>query len=188
MLPLSMLDDTPDACVVEACELRWYSDDHHYSAYRRPARYGVGTLHTGRTAPLASRSTGWQPRSRRRGGPKGPLEHTYDEEVSDMAPHNYGCTAQLSASPDRIKPGPITTVFSGRRIVHNGNVSVRRNCGTHHRAGVGQIFSSRSEQNHPRTSSVRGISDRSDIFYISSNCQYWGRRRYGPARQAFCLA
>lgn len=105
-----------------------------------------------------------------------------------MASHNYGCTAQLSASPDGIKPGPITTVFSGRRIVHNGNVSVRRNCTTNHRAGASQIFSSRSEQNHPRTSSIRGISYRFPIFYITSNCQYWGRRRYGPARQAFRLA
>jgi hypothetical protein len=106
-----------------------------------------------------------------------------------MAPHKYGYPAQLSASPDQIKPGPITTVFSSRRIVHNGNVSVRRNCRTHHRAEASQIFSTRSEQNHPRTISIRGISDRSPIIYISFNCQFPGRRRrYGPARQTFCLA
>jgi hypothetical protein len=106
-----------------------------------------------------------------------------------MAPHDYGCTTQLSASPDQIKPGPITTAFFRRRIVHNGNASVRRNCGTHHRARASQIFSSRSEQNHPRTSSIKGISDRFPIFYISFNCQFWGRRRrYGPAGQALGLA
>jgi hypothetical protein len=105
-----------------------------------------------------------------------------------MAPHDYGCTTQLSASPNQIKPGPISTVSSGRRIVHNGNVSVRRNCTAHHRAGASQIFSSRSEQNHPRTSSIGRISYRFPIFYLTTNCQYWGRRRYGPAWQAFRLA
>jgi hypothetical protein len=106
-----------------------------------------------------------------------------------MAPHEYGCTAQLPASLDRIKPGPITTVFSGRRIVHNGNISIRRNWTAHHRAGASQIFSSRPEQNHPPTISIKGSSDRSSIIYLSFNCQFPGRRRrYGPVRQTFCLA
>jgi hypothetical protein len=103
-----------------------------------------------------------------------------------MAPHKFGCSAQLSASPDRIKSGSITTGFSGRQIVHNGNVSLRRNCRTHHRAGVSCIFSTRSEQNHPRKSSISRISDRSPIIHNNFNCQFRGRmRRNGPARQAF---
>jgi hypothetical protein len=105
-----------------------------------------------------------------------------------MAPHSHGCTAELSASPDRIKPGPITTVFSSKRIVHNGNVSVRPYCGTRHRAEARQNFRSRPEQNRWQTNSISGISDRSPIFYISANCHYWVRRRYGPAPRAFRLA
>lgn len=103
-----------------------------------------------------------------------------------MAPHKNGYPAQLSASPDQITPGLITTVFSSRRIVHNGNVSVRRNCRMHHRAEASQIFSTRSEQNHPRTISISRISDRSPIIHNNFNCQFRGRmRRNGPARQAF---
>jgi hypothetical protein len=106
-----------------------------------------------------------------------------------MTPHDDRRTSQGSASPDRDHPGTIAAVsLLSRRIVRNGTVSVRRHADTHHREQARQIFCNRGEQNRRLITDVTGISVNSPIFRVSSSCQYWGRRRYGPARQAWPMA
>lgn len=82
-----------------------------------------------------------------------------------MSPHNNRSTSQASVSPDPDRPDTVlATFFPSRRICN------------------------RDEQNGPRTSDVIGTPGTFHTFYMGSSCQYWGRRRYGPAPQAFHLA
>ena len=106
-----------------------------------------------------------------------------------MSPDNDRCTSQTSASPGQDKPGTIVAAFSfSKLIVHSSTNSVRRDGKAHHGVRTTQITCNSDAQSHRQTSCVRGISGDSRAYDIGSACQYWGRRRYGPARQAFCMA
>lgn len=104
-----------------------------------------------------------------------------------MAPHDDRSTSRASGSSDPDEPNTIMAAFPGRRIVNSSIQSVRLPGGTHHGVQVPQICK-RGEQNRLRTYGAKGITDISLTFYLGSSCQYWGRRRYGPARQAFRAA
>jgi hypothetical protein len=106
-----------------------------------------------------------------------------------MSPDNDRCISQASASPNQDKPGTIVAAFSSNRpIIHSSINSVRRDGGVHHRVRTTQVICNSNEQNHRQTSCIRRISGNSLAFDIGSACQYWGRRRYGPAQQVFRIA
>jgi hypothetical protein len=136
--------------------------------------------------PCCSSISGCQPPIECKGTtPAGPLRQTYSQEgPSNMSPRNDRSTSQPSAS---LNPDGPDTFPSSRRIVHGSTQSVRRPGGTHHSVQLPQICN-REEQNGPRTSGIKGSAASFRAFYTGSGCQYWGRRRYGPAQQAFRLA
>jgi hypothetical protein len=116
---------------------------------------------------------------RGRDDPAGPLRKIYSQEgPSNMSPYNDRSTSQASVSLDPDRPD----IFpSSRRIVHSGTQGAPLPGSTCHSVQLPRICN-REEQTGPRTSSVRAIAASFDTFYIGSCCQYWGRRRYGPAR------
>lgn len=106
-----------------------------------------------------------------------------------MTPYDDRGTSRRSVSPSRDTLSPVATVFlSSRRIVRNAPVSVRHPSSTHHSARACRIFQNRDEKNRLRTKDVKGISAGSTESFVSASCQYWGRRRYGPAPEDFHLA
>jgi len=106
----------------------------------------------------------------------------------DMSPHNDPCTSQATVSPDQDQPETAIAAFSSSRpLIHSSIESIRRASKAHHRARVTEIICNREEQNHPRTDGVKGTWRYSRPFDAASS-QYWGRRRYGPARPVFWMA
>jgi hypothetical protein len=104
-----------------------------------------------------------------------------------MSPHDDRSTSRASGSSDPDEPDTIMAAFSSRRIVHSSIKSVCLPGSTHHSVQMPRICK-RGEQNRLRTYGAKGITDIFHTFYLGSSCQYWGRRRYGPARQAFRAA
>jgi hypothetical protein len=123
-----------------------------------------------------------------KGQPLGPLERTCDEKGLIMKSHDNPRRFQLLASPRHNQPGGIAVTFSSCRwIVRSSIRSVRLPRTEHHRAQATQ-FCGMGEQIHQRISSQRVFSGSSYDPHITSCCQYWGGRRYGPAGQAFRMA
>lgn len=105
-----------------------------------------------------------------------------------MTSHDERRASQLPASSDRYEPDKVTTALSsGRKIVRSSIQSVRLPGMAHHRARASQICIG-GKQNRPRTSSTRRIQASPYAFFTGPSCQYWGRRRHGPARQVFRMA
>jgi len=105
-----------------------------------------------------------------------------------MSPHNDRSTSQAPATPDPHRLDAIlASFFPSRRNVRSSTQSVRLPGSACHSVQPTRI-SSWEERNGPRTSDVKGAPGTFHTFSIGSSCQYWGRRRYGPARQAFRLA
>ncbi len=106
-----------------------------------------------------------------------------------MSPDNDRCTSQASASSDHDQSdAPVTAFSSSRRIAHSGFNSVHRDSKARRRVRMARITCTSDEQNHSRTGAEKGTSRNSRPFDIGSSCQYWGRRRYGPAQQVFRMA
>jgi len=123
-----------------------------------------------------------------KGQPLGPLERTCEERGLIVKSHDNPRRFQLSASPRHDQPGGTAATFSSCRwIVRSSIRSVRLPRTEHHRAQATQSCGM-GVQICQRISSQRVSSGTSYDPHITSCCQYWGGRRYGPAGQAFDMA
>lgn len=93
------------------------------------------------------------------------------------------CTPQLSASPDPQEPGTMATAFLPiGRIVHNRTKTLHLASREGYRARTMRLCR-RGDHSWQRINRLQRISGSSSRFFIGYCHQYWGRRRYGPARQ-----
>jgi hypothetical protein len=103
-----------------------------------------------------------------------------------MSPHNDRCTSGARVSPDQDQPDTaVATFLSSRSVARSSVESIRRVSKAHHRVRAIEITFDREARNHTRTHRVKGNSYPCDT---TSHCQYWWRRRYGPAQLAFAVA
>lgn len=106
-----------------------------------------------------------------------------------MSPRNDRRTSPTPVSPFQGQPDTAVTAFSSSRLViHSSSESIRHVSKAHQGVHATEIIRAKGEQNHARTGDLERISRNSCPFDTASSCQYRGRRRHGPARQAFPMA